>query len=49
MKRGIQRIFVYRAGQLGYIIIALSALWALHKHFPSAQLCMLVDRHPNAH
>lgn len=45
----IKKILIYRAGQLGDIIIALPALWALRRHFPSAQLCMLVDRHPNVH
>lgn len=47
--KNIKRILIYRIGQLGDTIIALPALWALRKHFPSAQLCMLVDRHPDAH
>jgi len=47
--KNIKRILIYRIGQLGDTINALPALWVLRKHFPSAQLCMLVDRHPVAH
>lgn len=43
-----ERILVYRIGQLGDTIVALPALWALRRHFPTAWLSMLVDRHTDA-
>lgn len=41
-----QRILVYRIGQLGDTIVALPAMWAIRKHFPTAYMALLSDRHP---
>lgn len=40
------RILVYRIGQLGDTIIALPAMWAVRKYFPSAYIALLSDQHP---
>ena len=36
-----RRILVFRVGELGDTVIALPAFWALRRHFPEAQLCLL--------
>jgi ADP-heptose:LPS heptosyltransferase len=41
----IRRILVYRIGQLGDIIVALPAMWAVRRCFPGAYMALLCDRH----
>lgn len=40
------RILVFRIGQLGDTIVALPAMWVIRRHFPTAHLTLLSDRHP---
>lgn len=40
-----QRILVYRTGQIGDTIIALPAMWAVRRQFPSVYLCLLTGQH----
>lgn len=44
----VERILIYRPGQIGDTIIALPALWAVRHHFLDARLCLLSDRHPHS-
>jgi len=44
----VQRILVFRIGQLGDTIVALPAMWAVRKTYPTAHLALLCDRHQNA-
>lgn len=37
----IKRILIFRIGQLGDTLVALPALWAIRRHFPSARLTFL--------
>jgi ADP-heptose:LPS heptosyltransferase len=40
-----KRIVVFRIGQLGDMIVALPAFWALRKYFPLAHIALLSDLH----
>ena len=42
----MQRILVFRIGQLGDTIAALPAMWVVRRRFPDASLTLLCDRHP---
>ena len=44
-KRKAPNILVYRIGQLGDTIVALPALWAVHRAFPEARLTYLSSHH----
>ncbi len=41
----MQRILIYRIGQLGDTIVALPAMWVIRRHFPKAAITLLCDRH----
>ena len=43
----IKNILIYRIGQLGDTIVALPAIWAIRRHFPTAHLALLSDTHGN--
>ena len=42
-----EKILVFRMGQLGDMIVALPAMWAVRKRWPNAHLTLLCDVHPN--
>lgn len=41
-----KKILVFRIGQLGDMIVALPALWAVRRHWPDAKLTLLCDAYP---
>ncbi len=41
-----RKILVFRVGQLGDMIVALPALWAVRRYWPDAKLTLLCDVHP---
>src|SRR5436305_13640533 len=43
--RGPKRILVYRIGQIGDMVIALPAIWAIRQHCPDAYMALLGDAH----
>ncbi|MGJ0396975.1 MAG: glycosyltransferase family 9 protein [Methylocystis sp.] len=43
---GPKRILVFRIGQLGDMIVALPALWAVRRYWPDAKLTLLCDAAP---
>ena len=41
----VERILVFRIGELGDTLIALPAFWEVRRHFPHAHLCLLSNDH----
>lgn len=41
-----KKILVFRIGQLGDMIVALPALWAVRRYWPDAKLTLLCDAYP---